>query len=301
MSTIEVKKLHTFLGHNDSIYSLQELDEDRFVSAGGDGMVVMWDLKSPDEGEVIVKVNGSVYALTYDPLEGFLYLGQNNQGVHKIDLKAKKEVKSIQLGEHQIFDLKLVNNRLWVGLSNGEIVILSKDLAVENRKRFTQQRVRSFDVFGEHVAVGFSDNVTRIVVKESLEVIFELKGHKNSVFASKYHPSGKYLISGGRDAQLKVWDTQADFVLRENIAAHLYTINDIVFRKDGRYFVTASMDKSIKLWDAHNFKLLKVLDKHRYAGHGNSVNKLLWMNYRDLLVTCSDDRSISVWEIKFAE
>ncbi|MEQ9468465.1 MAG: WD40 repeat domain-containing protein [Ekhidna sp.] len=301
MSTIEVKKLHTFLGHNDSIYTLVALDDDRFVSAGGDGMIVMWDLKSPDEGEVIVKVKGSVYSLAYDAQEGFLYVGQNNQGVHKIDLRAKKEVKSIQLGQHQIFAVKLVNGQLWAGLSNGEIVILSKELTVENRKQFTHQRVRSFDAFGEHVAVGFSDNITRIIDRTSLDVISELKGHKNSVFASRYHPSGKYLVSGGRDAQLKIWDTQADFILRESIAAHLYTINDIVFREDGRYFVTASMDKSIKLWDAHNFRLLKVLDKHRHAGHGNSVNKLLWMNYRDLLVTCSDDRSISVWEIKFAE
>ncbi|MEQ9007028.1 MAG: WD40 repeat domain-containing protein, partial [Ekhidna sp.] len=53
MGTISAKKLHTFLGHNDSIYTLQELDDHRFISAGGDGMVVLWDLKLPDEGEVI--------------------------------------------------------------------------------------------------------------------------------------------------------------------------------------------------------------------------------------------------------
>ncbi|WP_370089845.1 WD40 repeat domain-containing protein [Ekhidna sp.] len=298
---ISVKKLHTFLGHNDSIYTLQSLDDHRFISAGGDGMVVLWDLKSPDEGEVIAKVEGSVYGLTFDEEEGILYVGQNNDGIHKIDLKEKKELKSVQLGNHQIFDIKIINDTIWAGLSNGEVVTLTKDLAIENRVKYANDRVRRFDACDGQVAIAFSDNLTRIVDLASMKVVNELSGHKNSVFAAKYHPSGKYVISGGRDAQLKVWDTQADYVLRESIAAHLYTINDVIFRQDGRYFVTASMDKSIKLWDAHNFQLLKVLDKHRHAGHGNSVNKLLWMNYRDLLVTCSDDRSISVWEIKFAE
>lgn len=301
MGKINVKKLHTFLGHNDSIYTLESLDDNRFISAGGDGMVVLWDLQSPDEGEVIVKIEGSVYAVAYDPHEGFLYVGQNNEGVHKIDLKEKKEVASIRLGEHQIFDLKIINNQVWVGLSSGEIVCLSKYLLITHRMKYASDRVRNFDVFENQVAVAFSDNITRIIDSTSMEVLHELKGHKNSVFAAKYHPSGKYVISGGRDAQLKVWDSEADYVQRESIAAHLYTINDVIFRKDGRYFVTASMDKAIKLWDAHNFRLLKVLDKHRHAGHGNSVNKLLWMNYRDLLVTCSDDRSISVWETKFEE
>ena len=301
MGKIEVKKLHTFLGHNDSIYTLQRIDESRFVSAGGDGMVVLWDLRSPDEGEVVAKIPGSIYAIDFDKREQILYVGHNGEGLHKIDLEEKKEIGSIQLGNHQVFAIKMIEDRIWVGLQNGEIAILSRDLTILHREKMSQDRVRSIDSYNEQIAIGFSDNVTRIVHAKTFEQTYELKGHKNSVFAAKFHPSGKYLITAGRDAQLNIWDTQAEYVLRESIAAHLYTINDVIFRKDGRYFVTGSMDKAVKLWDAHNFKLLKVLDKHRHAGHGNSVNKLLWMDFQDLLVTCSDDRSISVWEIKFAE
>ncbi len=301
MSRIEVKKLHTFLGHNDSIYTLQVIDESRFISAGGDGMVVLWDLKSPDEGEVIVKISSSIYSMDFDKIEQYLYVGHNGDGIHKIDLKAKKEIGSVQLGNHQIFAILLIENRIWVGLESGEIVVLNKDLTIVKRKKLSSARVRSIDFFEGQVAIGFSDNITRIIDVKTFEITYELKGHKNSVFKAKYHPSGKYLITVSRDAQLKIWDTQADYVMRESIAAHLYAINDVIFRKDGRYFVTGSMDKAVKLWDAHNFRLLKVLDKHRHSGHGNSVNKLIWMDFQDLLVTCSDDRSISVWEIKFVE
>ncbi|MEP5613926.1 MAG: WD40 repeat domain-containing protein [Cyclobacteriaceae bacterium] len=301
MGNIDIKKLHTFLGHNDSLYSLEALDDHRFFSAGSEGMVVLWSLKAPDAGEVVAKVEGSIYAMAYDPNENALYVGENHQGIHKIDLEKQKEVGSVQLGNHQIFDLKIDNGAIWAALESGEIVKVSTSLEILKREKISTERVRSLDFHEQSIAIGCSDNTLKIFESETLTLTHELKAHKNSVFTAKYHLSGKYVISGGRDAQLLVWDSKEGYVLRESLAAHLYTINHLTFSEDGKYFVTCSMDKSIKLWNAHNFKLLKVLDKHRHAGHGNSVNKLLWMKYQDLLVSCSDDRTISVWDINLDE
>ncbi|MEP1093569.1 MAG: WD40 repeat domain-containing protein [Cyclobacteriaceae bacterium] len=301
MSNIQIKKLHTFLGHNDSLYSLEALDDHRFFSAGSEGMVVLWNLRSPNEGEVVAKVEGSIYAMAYDANANVLFVGENHQGIHKIDLDEQKEVGSVQLGNHQIFDLKMNDGNLWAALESGEIVRLSQNLEVLRREKISSDRVRGLDFYGTCVAASCSDNIVKILNVDTLEFSHELKGHRNSVFTGKYHPSGKYIISGGRDAQLLVWDVIENYILRESLAAHLYTINHLTFSEDGKYFVTCSMDKSIKLWNAHNFKLLKVLDKHRHAGHGNSVNKLLWMKYQDLLVSCSDDRTISVWDINLDE
>ena len=59
------------------------------------------------------------------------------------------------------------------------------------------------------------------------------------------------------------------------------------------------MDKSIKIWDAREYKLLKVIDKARHAGHGTSINKLWWSEYENLLVSASDDKKISVWNLVY--
>jgi WD40 repeat protein len=59
------------------------------------------------------------------------------------------------------------------------------------------------------------------------------------------------------------------------------------------------MDKSIKVWDLEELKLLKVIDKARHAGHGTSVNKLLWTPGQ--LLSASDDRSISAWDVEFKD
>ena len=91
----------------------------------------------------------------------------------------------------------------------------------------------------------------------------------------------------------------ARYAQQTEIVAHMYAINHIDFSPDGKHFVTCSMDKSIKVWDAEEFQLLKVIDKSRHAGHGTSVNKLLWTNFSDQLVSASDDRTISIWNIIF--
>jgi WD40 repeat protein len=59
------------------------------------------------------------------------------------------------------------------------------------------------------------------------------------------------------------------------------------------------MDKSIKVWNSNEFKLLKVIDKARHAGHGTSVNKLVWTSFNNQLVSASDDRTLSIWQIIF--
>jgi WD40 repeat protein len=58
------------------------------------------------------------------------------------------------------------------------------------------------------------------------------------------------------------------------------------------------MDKSIKVWDPVNRKLLKVIDKARNAGHGTSINKVVWSTYNGNIISVSDDRTISIWQIQ---
>jgi WD40 repeat protein len=127
----------------------------------------------------------------------------------------------------------------------------------------------------------------------------EWQGHVNSVFTLRYSPDGNFLFSGSRDARLKVWDVQAGYLQAEEVVAHMYAINHIEFSPDAKHFVTCSMDKSIKVWDTEALSLLKVIDKSRHAGHGTSVNKLLWTSFESQFLSASDDRSISAWQLFF--
>ncbi len=300
---VHIQKLHTLTGHRDCVYTLQGSSSNRFFFSGsGDGMVVVWDLANPEEGQLIAKLPNSVYALHHHPESDLLIAGHNYEGIHVLDWQNKKEVGSLQLTKAAIFDIQSQGHFLWIATGEGNL------LKVDSRNMFVSRQIQASDKSARaisistsrgEVAVGYSDSSIRIFDLDDLKLKYEWAAHTNSVFTVRYTPDGKFLISGSRDARLKVWDVDTQYLQTTEVVAHLYAINHLDFSPDGKHFVTCSMDKSIKVWDTEKLKLLKVIDRARHAGHGTSVNRVLWTTYHDQLLSASDDRSISVWNINF--
>jgi WD40 repeat protein len=302
MNQTQIKRLHSLTGHRDAVYTLHPGGEpSRFFSGSGDGMIVSWDLRSPESGDLVARLPNSVYALHYLADQDTLIAGHNYDGIHLLDWKNKNELASLKLTAAAIFDIQSFGDRLLVASGDGVITVVDlKTLSIINKIKTSNKSARTIAInrsTGE-VAVGFSDFFVR-VFDENLTLTREWQAHQNSVFTLRYSPDGRLLLSGSRDARLKAWAVDSGYRQEEEVVAHMYAINHIEFSPDGKHFVTCSMDKSIKVWDASAMKLLKVIDRARHAGHGTSVNKLLWTDYHQQLVSASDDRSISVWQIIF--
>ncbi len=302
MSKIEVNKLQTLTGHNDCIYALTEGCDPRFFYTGsGDGMVVEWDLDKPKDGKLIARLPHSVYALAVDSLRNLLFIGHNFEGIHVIDLNESKEIWSLKMTDQAIFDIKVFGDEAYVGTGDGVLIVV--DIASRNIKMHIKLSDKSIRVMSlakdkRHLAIGMSDHTIKVLdLSDGFRPIANLTGHTNSVFALSYSPDETVLASAGRDAQLKFWATDT-YTLQENIVAHMYAINYLYFKEDGNLLVTCSMDKSIKVWDTSKRQLLKVIDKARNAGHGTSVNKVLWSTYQGNVISVSDDRTISIWKIE---
>ncbi|NVK48936.1 MAG: WD40 repeat domain-containing protein [Cyclobacteriaceae bacterium] len=302
MSKIQVNKLHTLTGHNDCIYALAEGPDPRFFYTGaGDGMVVEWDLDKPKDGKLVAKLPHSVYALAVDRLRNWLIIGHNFEGIHVIDLQENKELWSLKLTDQAIFHITVLGDEILVGTGDGVLTVVDiPSQSVRKHIKLSSKSIRVMDVALKkmHLAIGLSDHSVKILdLTQDFKPIANLIGHSNSVFALSYSPDEQLLISGARDAHLKFWNTDS-YGLSENIVAHMYAINYLSFREDGAYFVTCSMDKSIKVWDTQEQKLLKVIDKARNAGHGTSINKVIWSTYNQDVISVSDDRTISIWNLE---
>ncbi len=296
----QVQKIDGFSGHRDCVYTTVGSETSQFFSAGGDGMVILWDLARPDLGEVVARVPASVYSLAFDAERKQLWVGQNYEGIQLIDTSKKTVIQSIKITSGTIFDIQLFENQAFIAQSDGIITVMDiEKFAIKRHIKASAQSARCIAIEPQkrHIAVGYSDNSIRVFDIDTHQLIHTLESHIKSVFTIQYAPNGQYLISGGRDAQLKIWEVNHHYTLTKSIPAHLFAINHLVFSLDNQYFATCSMDKSIKIWDATTFQLLKVIDRARHAGHGTSINKLLWTNYQNQLVSASDDRTLSVWEI----
>ncbi len=308
---VQVNRQYTFSGHRDCVYTVVEGPApSEFFSGSGDGMVVQWTLENPNQGKLVARLPNSVYALHYDRDTEELYIGHNYEGLHVIYVPSGEETASLKLGTAAFFDIKKNGNDIIMADGNGELTIVDRpSMAVRKRVKIAEKsaRVIAMPNQRDEFAVGYSDNSIKIFSASTYEprkVIHH--AHKNSVFALSYTADSKFLVSGSRDAHFKVWAADHDYKEHAAVVGHMYAINSMAFHPEGRYFATCSLDKSIKVWRTEDFRLLKVIDKSRHAGHGTSVNKLIWLNYSNKayhnpLVSASDDRSISVWDVQVHE
>jgi WD40 repeat protein len=306
---IDAKKIAQLTGHQGSVYALTDsLTPQYFLSGAGDGWIVEWDLAKPEVGKLLAKIETNIFALLFIKEKNLIIAGNRDGGIHFIDLNDATQNKNVAHHAKGVFSIQIIDNQLFTLGGEGSITRWSMEekRTLESLQLSTKSlRCMDFSPSRREFAIGASDGNIYILDK-NLDLRKIIKAHTPSVFSLKYAPNQDYLLSGGRDALLKVWDVNDSFSNLTSVPAHLYTLNAIAFHPTNpTLFATASRDKTIKIWhfgpqntDATTgITLLKVLDTVRYGGHLNSVNSLLWTSFNNQLLSASDDRSIIVWEI----
>lgn len=302
-SVYVIKRAH-MTGHRAAIYAIDRGDTpSTILTGGGDGLVVKWDLHEPEVGQVIARIDANIFSMKYLPQFNRLAIGNMHGGVHWIDLNERANDKNIAAHDRGVFDIQWIKGEILTAGGNGRLVrwnaetgttIQSLQISAEQKSL----RSITYHAIRNEIAIGSSDYSIYILNADTFTIKKRIAlAHDNSVFAVKYSPDGKYLMSGGRDAHLKVWEVERDYELISIQPAHWFTINQIEFSPDGRLFATVSRDKSIKIWNANNFKLMKVIERVRLVGHTHSVNAALWTAHHDWLITASDDRVVMAWNI----
>jgi hypothetical protein len=294
LRSLQIERIDTFSGHRGPVYALEMGADSLFYSAGSDGWIVQWNLAKPDVGKVIAQVAGSVYALKLDS-RGILWIGHNYQGIQGVRVSDQTQVFSIATAGLSIFSIEFIGPTAWIGHNDGLITVVDRATnAVVKHLKASSTSVRTIVQLSESlVAVGFSDGFIRIF-DAAYQLVKAFQAHESSVFSIKSR--GGDLFSVGKDARIKQWDSE--YTLLNEVVGHIYAIHDLHFSPDGNWFATASMDKTVKIWETEGLKLRKVLDATRHGGHKNSVNKLIWSSFDDLLVSASDDKNLSIWKIQ---
>lgn len=279
------------------------------ISGSGDGWIVNWDLSKPEEGHLIAKVEGQIFALHAIQDRNVIVAGTYAGNVHFIDLEDKSNIKIYPHHPKGVFAIYQIGENIFTGGGDGVLTKWSPRQTSGQASEFkpiesiklSHNNLRSIDYSAERneIVVGASDTNIYFVNPESMKLTGRItEAHENSVFIAKYLKDN-LILSGGRDAQLKAWSIGTAVNCVSTQSAHWFTINDIAINLQKRIFATASRDKTMRIWDMEDYSLLKVINREKNEGHVNSVNKLYWSNYKDYLISASDDRSLGVWEMKF--
>lgn len=92
----------------------------------------------------------------------------------------------------------------------------------------------------------------------------ELAGHTQPVTClDTLSLDGREIVSGSRDATVRVWDVESGRQVRQLEQGG--TVTAVAARRDGRRFAAAGLNKVVKLWNAENGQLVAELRGERHA------------------------------------
>lgn len=257
-------------------------------------MLVRWNPEKQD-GVLVARIPDNVYCLAFDETRGTLLAGTRKGELFVITdiLSTTPIVKRFEAHVKGLYKLMVTVDGYVSSGGDGHILFWDRQFQVVGKINNSLECTRALCYDHEYnLWAGSSDNAIRIYNRD-LQLQTTRSGHTNSVFCITAIPGGK-VISGGRDAQLKLWSKSE--APETSISAHLLHIHAIQLQPSERLVATASMDKTVKIWDAGTLDLLKVLDKDKLPFHKASVNTLLWLDDHTL-ASAGDDKLVFVFEV----
>lgn len=295
------KKEKEISGHAGAIYTCTS-EGNSIYTGSGDKYVARWNRELGTQDKFAIQFDESVYSICF-LAKRMLAVGLSNGHLHIFDLEQNAEIKFFTQHTKAIFSIAFNQQKeqFYVADADGNLSIWSSEsLSLLLYLPLDAGKIRDIAInkSGEQIALACQDGTVRVFECNFFNEIKTVNAHKNGATAVLFHPNHpNQLISGGKDALLKLWNLESETCLTE-IPAHNFAIYSIQAINDGQTIVTASRDKTIKIW-SDQLEFQQRLD-FKVGGHRHSVNRIRVMG-QNCFVSVSDDKRIIVWKSDFEE
>ncbi|XP_026787994.3 PWP2 small subunit processome component [Pangasianodon hypophthalmus] len=171
---------------------------------------------------------------------------------------------------------------------------------------------------------------------QSESYVFKQQGHFNNMASLAYSPDGQYLVTGGDDGKVKVWNTTSGLCF-VTFTEHTSSVTNVIFTSSGFVVVSASLDGTVRAFDLHRYRNFRTLTSPRpkqfsslavdvsgelvcagaqdsfeiflwsmqtgrllevLSGHEGPVSSLCFSPIQSVLASVSWDKTVRLWDMR---
>lgn len=298
--TATAEKYMQLSGHVGAVYAVAPAGPGLVFTAGSDGIIAKWDTGDGTPWGAVARVEAPLFSLMFDPGTHRLWAGREDGGLHVIDTAGRRELRLLKNHAQGVFSVLRAGNRVYTSGGDGTVALIHPEtLETETVFRASEKKVRGlyYDTAHDRLYTASADGMLRCFTGDGKRQLLQWAAHEWAANAVAELP-GNRLLSGGRDARLKIWEPDGDRAMpAENIPAHNYAIYRIAVFPETGIFITCSRDKTIKIWDIHTREVLTRISRQTAGGHRNSVNDFVFDAATGRLVSVGDDGAVMVWNV----
>ncbi|XP_014663595.1 PREDICTED: U5 small nuclear ribonucleoprotein 40 kDa protein-like [Priapulus caudatus] len=178
----------------------------------------------------------------------------------------------------------------------------------DSRKKGTMQTFQNtyqvtavtFNDTAEQIISGGIDNDIKVWDLRKNAVLYEMRGHSDTLTGLRLSPDGSYLLSNAMDSSVRIWDVRP-FAARERCVKifhghqHGFEKNLLkcAWAPDGSKVAAGSADRHVYVWDTTSRRVL-----YKLPGHSGSVNEVDFHPLEPIIVSCASDKKIYLGEIE---
>lgn len=269
-------------GHKDVIVGcFFEKDSLDLYTVSQDGTLCVWESDTEPEGLVLTKKRTQTEEEEEDEEERTE--GQEGEVIRgKAHLKDKgltKNVRYKQASKH-FFNKEGDFNNLTAAAFHKPTHILVTGFAsgifhlhelpefnLIHSLSISDQRIASVAINSSGDWIGFGcSRMGQLLVWEwqSESYVFKQQGHFNNMAALSYSPDGQYIVTGGDDGKVKVWNTNSGLCF-VTFTEHSSSISQVTFTSSGMVVVSASLDGTVRAFDLHRYRNFRTFTSPRPA------------------------------------
>eukprot|EP01080_Neovahlkampfia_damariscottae_P004702 gene4702-8286_t len=239
---------------------------------------------------------------------------EKKQNTKKIEEETIEEIKEEKIDEEEISllddltiedDVSEFDEEEQIFIGEDEIDEIKEEISVVDTSVFKfeehKESVYAIDINpkDQHLIVTGGGDDRGFLWKynsddKKMEIIQELKGHKETVSNVKFNVDGSLFATGDEEGVTKIWSKEGKLV--QTLEGPSEAITFMEWHPKGNVILVGSEDTTCWMFNADSGKCLQV-----FGGHGASVTCGKFNSSGNKIITGSEDESIKIFDPKSGE